>query len=902
MKIMITKKTLLLLTLSAFSFIGMKAQLVTGVKLSSDTIILGVDSTEILKATVFPFDAADKTVHWTITNPSVIDTIAIMGDTGYTIKGKNVDSTRIIVETENGHFRATCFVKVIIPVDSVRLKDHSLNMILGHDTTLISKIFPSAPTNDEVIWSSSDSSVVDIMSVDKDSICTVKALNTGIATIFVTSIESGKHDSCIVTVNTLPIDSVVLSVDSIKNMPVGSKDTLIAYIYPLSGGTNDTVKWSSSNSSVVGIATEGYDTICVIKAKAMGEAIIYAVAYDGGKKDSCYVSVVNVPVDGISLNTDSLDLMLHADIALVATITPHNATNDSVKWISRDSSIVDIISIVSNINDTICKIKAIGSGQTTIVAETFDGGKKDSCVVTVIIPTDSVVIYPETIEHMEINSDTILIARVYPDSSTYKTKLNWVNLDSVLAEMVIVDDTICQIKALKAGVDTIYVETEDGERSRFCYVTIDPKPVDSVRIDKDESQSQWDSDTLLLNVNGSFELKTTVYPSYATNDTIEFSSSDPAIARIDSTSDAVYISALQDGTATIYATTIDGSRQKDSCIVKIKSVPATGIRLDKDTLYLYKDTVGTLIVSISPRDATDKSVQWRPDKSGTIEVISTDVDSVYKIKGLAVDTVLLHAYPGEIEVDDIAEIDIKDSCIVIVKEQLILVESDTASLGDIDDGLIKVSLKIPNNATVTGSFTLQLPKGFGLALKEGGRYKSKLADGFAESSKLDIARITEDNDSTYVFNITLRPTSSSNSSISMKEVLEIAYTIYDNTLENSKAVYDAKFVDVSFVVINSERNYEIKEEQIATEVKIKAYRDPTGNELVKEENIFAYLKDRRLYVNTAKAETVYVYLLNGSTVMAKEKTEGVAVFDMDIREKILIVRGSSGWAQKVVNQ
>ncbi|MDR1116264.1 MAG: hypothetical protein LBL33_09010, partial [Tannerella sp.] len=218
-------------------------------------------------------------------------------------------------------------------------------------------------------------------------------------------------------------------------------------------------------------------------------------------------------------------------------------------------------------------------------------------------------------------------------------------------------------------------------------------------------------------------------------------------------------------------------------------------------------------------------------------------------------------------------------------------------------GLIEVSLKIPDNVAITGSFELHLPYGFGLAFGEDRKYNSKLADEFAESSELSITR---NDDSTYMFDISLIPVSQSSmlrSDPEKKKVLDIAYTTYGDARKGSKDVYDAKFTDVNFVVIEAEGNYEIKEEQIDIEVKIKAYEDPDGNEFVKEkENIFAYIKDNRLYVNTAKAETVYVYLLNGSTVMTKEKTEGTAIFDLDVREKILIVRGTSGWAQKVVNR
>lgn len=881
------------MALSALFSFGIKAQTVSGVSLDRQSVLLHLNGETALEAIISPASLSHGLILWTISDRSVVDSVSVVNNV-CTIRGVGVGVAKISVMTDEGNFTDTCLVTVMNLADSLRLSDTSLDLTLGHDATLVSKMFPPDAVNGELFWASGDDAVVGIVSVRHDSICTVRALRQGVATVYVRLADGTAYDSCLVTVRALPVTDLRLSRDSIKGMHMNSEATVTARVEPF-GEANDSVRWRSSDRSIIQITSSGYDTVCTVRAVGIGRAYLYAEAVaDGSMKDSCFVSVDSVHVERLSLSTDSLDLMINTDMALLATVAPFDATNDSVRWISRDSSIVDIVTAVSERHGATCLIMGVGAGRTTVVAEAFDGGAKDSCVVTVIVPTDSVAVFPAAVAHLTVDSTVVLTARVYPDSATYKAKTEWVNVNPSATEMAVLTDTTCLITALRAGVDTVYAVTADGVKSAFCLVSVDPRPADSVRIVNKPSP---DNDTLLLNVNGSFELVTRVFPANVTNDTLVISSSDPDVARIDSIAGAVYIRALKDGTATVFVTATDGSGEKDSCTVKVRSVPAMGIRLDKDTLYLYKDTVGVLIVSVSPDDATDKSVRWRADRPGRVEVISTDVDSVYLVRGLATDTVLLHAYPGDVAAADQG---IKDSCVVIVKERLIRVESDTASLGDIDDGRIKVWLKIPDDATVAGSFVLRLPKGFGLARKADGGFKSKLADGFSDISEL---KVTAYNDSTYVFDIALVPASLSSSSISMKEVLDIAYTIYDNTLESSKAVYDAEFVDVGFVVINSESKYEIKEEHIATEVKIKAYRDPDGNEAVKGKgSVFAYFRDNRLYVNTDKAEIVYVYLLNGSAVMTKEKTEGVAVFDVDVREKILIVRGSSGWAQKVISR
>jgi lipopolysaccharide export system protein LptA len=56
----------------------------------------------------------------------------------------------------------------------------------------------------------------------------------------------------------------------------------------------------------------------------------------------------------------------------------------------------------------------------------------------------------------------------------------------------------------------------------------------------------------------------------------------------------------------------------------------------------------------------------------------------------------------------------------------------------------------------------------------------------------------------------------------------------------------------------------------------------------------------RLYIDSPAAETIYVYSFTGKLLHTATKASGKAVFDLPA-EKLLIVRGSSGWARKLVN-
>ncbi|MCL2434707.1 MAG: Ig domain-containing protein [Lentimicrobiaceae bacterium] len=81
---------------------------VTSVTLNKDELILTLNETEPLIATVHPDDANDKTVIWTSTN----DEIATVSASGLVTAKKAGDAT-IIVTTKDGNKKASCKINVV---------------------------------------------------------------------------------------------------------------------------------------------------------------------------------------------------------------------------------------------------------------------------------------------------------------------------------------------------------------------------------------------------------------------------------------------------------------------------------------------------------------------------------------------------------------------------------------------------------------------------------------------------------------------------------------------------------------------------------------------------------------------------------------------------------------------
>ena len=82
-----------------------------------------------------------------------------------------------------------------------------------------------------------------------------------------------------------------------------------------------------------------------------------------------------VAVTGISLNKSSTSISVGSSETLEATITPSNATNQEVLWTTTDSSVATV--------DQTGKVTGVYAGSAVIVATSKDGGKTDTCSVTV---------------------------------------------------------------------------------------------------------------------------------------------------------------------------------------------------------------------------------------------------------------------------------------------------------------------------------------------------------------------------------------------------------------------------------------------------------------------------------------------------------------------------------------
>ena len=122
-------------------------------------------------------------------------------------------------------------------------------------------------------------------------------------------------------------------------------------------------------------------------------------------------------------------------------------------------------------------------------------------------------------------------------------------------------------------------------------------------------------------------LTATVSPSNATNKSVTWTSSNPSVATVSSSG---VVTAVANGTATITATTADGSNKTATCAVTVNiPVKATGVSLNQTSLTLTSaGQTATLQATVSPSNASNKNVTWSSSNPSVATVSNGVVTAV----------------------------------------------------------------------------------------------------------------------------------------------------------------------------------------------------------------------------------------------------------------------------------
>jgi len=347
----------------------------------------------------------------------------------------------------------------------------------GQTLTLRAAVVPEMADKQGVTWSSSNPAVATVSGRGYNSLeGLVTGVSNGTARITVRTVGQDVFEKyCDVTV-IVPVAGVTLD-KALTTIATGSTGNLTATISP-SDATNQNVTWSSSNTAIATVtgSNNGAGLTATVRGVAIGQATITTKTADGGKTATCQVTVaVGIPVASVALNKTSTTIAAGSTETLTATISPSNAANQSVTWVSSNIAVATVTG--SGLSAT---VRAVALGTATIAVTTADGGKMATCQITVGIPVASVSLNKTSITIAAGSTET-LTATISPSNATNKY-VTWTSNNTGIATV-----SGGTVTGVAAGTATITVTTQDGGKTATCAVTVGMPSIAKIFAGQDHS-------------------------------------------------------------------------------------------------------------------------------------------------------------------------------------------------------------------------------------------------------------------------------------------------------------------------------------------------------------------------------------------------------------------------------
>lgn len=443
-----------------------------------------------------------------------------------TVTGRNGSAAEAFAQENDFDF---------VPVDgetteptSIKLSKTYLSLEKGNKEAITAAVFPNYASDKSVTWESSDSSTASVENGE------ITALSAGTAYISAKTCN-GLTAVCRVTVKnpTIPVTALKLDKTGLS-LGEGESYKLNVTISP-SDAAPKTVRWSSSDSSIVSVSS-GY-----LVGKKIGTATITAYT-PSGVKAICMVSVKKAP-STVSLSKSTLSLGIGESFTLSAVLPTDSAA--AVRTFSTtDSSILKMTKTYWTAGFTGTK------PGTALVKVKLYNGKEASCRVNVRPAPDKVTISKSAMTMGVGETGTLscsIPANTAAATRTFRTS------NSKVIKMTKTDWT-GGFTAVGEGTAWVTVRTFNGKESS-CKITVKPAPASIELYAKKKVMSPGQTAVLKYHIAPSGSAAT---PSFVSSNTSVCTVSKEGV-----------IKAVKDGSAVITVSTQNG--KKDTCNVLVTS-------------------------------------------------------------------------------------------------------------------------------------------------------------------------------------------------------------------------------------------------------------------------------------------------------------------------------------------
>ena len=223
---------------------------------------------------------------------------------------------------------------------------------------------------------------------------------------------------------------------------------------------------------------------------------------------SCHVTVVDMEVVSLELDTTSCVLFPNDKICLTATYEPSNASFPEISWSSSDEDVATV--------NAEGEVRAVNVGECTITVKEGRSGLTAQCKITIAPVEMTSLELSETNCRIEIGETHSIVASFEPDNVTFP-ELYWYSSDESVA---IVTNGL--VEAVGVGDCVIYVTNADNSLSAKCDVSVYVIEMTTISCLSEKVMEQYES----------FRLSADYEPMNATYG-LRWHSSDESVATVD---------------------------------------------------------------------------------------------------------------------------------------------------------------------------------------------------------------------------------------------------------------------------------------------------------------------------------------------------------------------------------
>nr|WP_295863700.1 Ig-like domain-containing protein [uncultured Chitinophaga sp.] len=538
----------------------------TGVKV--DSVVYGTMNTpKQIAVTVIPSNTTNKTLNW-----SVADSTTARVDANGIVTGLKLGATTLTIAAADGGFTKT--VQLIVNTTVIAINaGTTANPATPYDNKAIGQYTPEGPGGTDKLWhagftgSFRIAATVDLSQVTSPAprqvyeYMRISRYNmTPMRYYFRNLIPNANYSLRLHFIEPSDADKAnrIFSVRT-------SGDSLINFnIYQAAGNRLNTVVTRT------------------LEAKADNVGVIAVYFYPKGVANEPYSAAIAaleaniVPLTGISIYSDSSRLYVNYKDTLQLTTTPANATNRNLVYRSSNTALatVDLNGVVTG--------KAAGT--VTITATSVESNFSATKTYTVIyVPVTSLTL-DSTAANVFVGATLRLNTIIAPAKASNKEVI-WTSSDTTVAK---VSDN-GTISGIRQG-DAVITATPADNPAIAAQAHIHVANVPATGLTLQPSPAiVGERDTLRMNV--------TFLPANTSIKKVTWSSSNPALATIDSTG---LITAVQRGTLNMTAGTVDGSGVSTTFPVTVVpfdscgGIPNYGFESSLINWIAFKDTVPTV--------------------------------------------------------------------------------------------------------------------------------------------------------------------------------------------------------------------------------------------------------------------------------------------------------------------